>query len=197
MTTPATPTAPVMPPAEPQPPVSKPPPDEETIGRAFNEVVRLARNGERRAVEPLRILLRARPGLAAGIGGDLAWMGLVAAVRNYTGQDLATREAVHQQLAEMGIELAGENQRPTGMERLLIERVLSTWLHLHQLEINYAEHERPTFETDNHYQRLITVTQGRYLAAIKALAEVRRRPLPAVQINIAREQVNVAGDGAM
>ena len=38
----------------------------------------------------------------------------------------------------------------------------------------------------------ITAAQKRYLAAIKGLAEVRKLALPALQVNIARKQVNVA-----
>jgi len=35
--------------------------------------------------------------------------------------------------------------------------------------------------------------QRRYLAAIKALAMVRRLGIPAVQINVADQQINVMG----
>ena len=33
----------------------------------------------------------------------------------------------------------------------------------------------------------------RYLSALKALAQVRKLALPALQVNIAKEQVNVSG----
>ena len=38
----------------------------------------------------------------------------------------------------------------------------------------------------------ITASHTRYLTAIRTLAQVRRLPVPNVQVNIAREQVNVA-----
>jgi hypothetical protein len=43
-----------------------------------------------------------------------------------------------------------------------------------------------------HYQRSLSAAQKRYLAAIKALAVVRKHVVPVLQVNIARKQVNVA-----
>ena len=44
-----------------------------------------------------------------------------------------------------------------------------------------------------YFQKAIAAAQKRHLAAIKALAEVRKLALPAVQLDIAKKQVNVAG----
>ena len=46
------------------------------------------------------------------------------------------------------------------------------------------------------YQRRLSLAQSRYLSAIRTLAQVRRLQVPAVQVNIAREQLNVAALGA-
>ncbi len=49
-----------------------------------------------------------------------------------------------------------------------------------------------TMEQGEYHQRTIDRAQKRYLAAIKALAQVRRLLTPAVQVNIADQQINLA-----
>jgi hypothetical protein len=44
-----------------------------------------------------------------------------------------------------------------------------------------------------YYQRRMDRAHAHYLSAIKALAQVRKLALPALQVNIAKKQVNVAG----
>ena len=43
------------------------------------------------------------------------------------------------------------------------------------------------------HQHRITVAHNRYLSAIRTLAQVRRLQVPAMQVNIAEQQLNVAG----
>ncbi len=76
--------------------------------------------------------------------------------------------------------------------RLLVERVVACWFHLNHMDMLYAERlggkEGMTWPTDEGYQRRIERAQRRYLAAIKALAQLRRLAVPVVQVNIARQQ---------
>jgi hypothetical protein len=67
------------------------------------------------------------------------------------------------------------------------------WLHLHYAENIYVQamHELTITQATFHRRRL-SLAQSRYLSAIRTLAQVRRLQVPAVQVNIAREQVNVA-----
>jgi hypothetical protein len=88
-------------------------------------------------------------------------------------------------------ELAGPN--PTPLERLLIERIVAFWLHLHYLEQIYAQKDSKSLELGSYYQRSISSAQKRYLAAIKTLAVIRKLAVPVLQVNIARKQMNVAG----
>ncbi len=76
-----------------------------------------------------------------------------------------------------------------------MERIVANWLHLGRVEFNYANRETLSAELDAHYQRSLSAAQKRYLAAIKALAVVRRLALPALQVNIAQKQrvKNVTG----
>jgi hypothetical protein len=46
------------------------------------------------------------------------------------------------------------------------------------------------------WQKRIDAAHRRYLSAIKTLATVRKLALPALQVNIARRQVNVLGPTA-
>jgi hypothetical protein len=91
----------------------------------------------------------------------------------------------------MRSELAGAS--PTPLERLLVERVVACWLHLHHLEIGYSAQESMSLELGAYYQRCLSSAQKRYLAAIKTLALVRKLAVPVLQVNIARKQVNMAG----
>jgi hypothetical protein len=43
------------------------------------------------------------------------------------------------------------------------------------------------------FERRVTQCQKRYLAAVKALAQVRRLMRPFIQVNIAEKQINVVG----
>ena len=127
------------------------------------------------------------PALVDFLGGDLAKQAQVALILKFSGRNLAFREALPRKLDALRKELSGTN--PTPLERLLIERVISCWLHLHQLEINYAHCEDVTFEMGTYYERCITSAQKSYLAAIKSLALIRKL---AIQVNIAKKQVNMA-----
>ena len=93
---------------------------------------------------------------------------------------------------ELRTELSGQN--PTPLEKLLVERIVATWLHLHHLETLYASKDSFSLDLGVYYQKVISAAQKRYLAAIKSLAEVRKLALPVLQVNIAKKQVNVASN---
>ena len=48
------------------------------------------------------------------------------------GQDLLTEEAIQRKMAALRTELIEPNASP--LERLLVDRVVALWLHLHKLE---------------------------------------------------------------
>jgi hypothetical protein len=52
-----------------------------------------------------------------------------------------------------------------------------------------------TFQEGTYAQERQGRAQRRYLAAIKALAQVRKLHLPPIQVNIAKEQTNVVAAG--
>jgi len=93
------------------------------------------------------------------------------------------------QLACMREEVAGDN--PSPLERLRAERVTATWLQVQLFEGIYASSmfKSMTLVQADHHQRRIDKAHKRHLCAVRALAQVRKMG-PAVQINIAEEQIN-------
>ena len=128
------------------------------------------------------------------LGGNLADQAARALLGSFAGKNLAVRGAVARQMADLRAELGGP--APSAVERLLAERAVCCWLHLHVLEVNYGSKGSLTLDLAEHYQRCIDRAHKRYLSALKALADVRRLAGPAVQVNIARKQVNVAAGTA-
>jgi len=74
--------------------------------------------------------------------------------------------------------LRTELNATTPLEKLLAERIVCCWLHLHTLEY------RLTLQTDMsvqlHYERCISQANRRYLASIRTLATVRKLGVPAI-----------------
>lgn len=156
-------------------------------------MIRRAEAGDASALPAVRELL-AKPGAAALLGGDMAKNARDALLRAFCGTNLYAVEAATKHMADLCAELAGAN--PTPVERLLAERAVACWLHLAHLESVYAGKQSMSLELGMYYQKAIDRTHKRYLSALKALADVRRLALPALQVNIARKQVNVAGGAA-
>ena len=71
---------------------------------------------------------------------------------------------------------------------LCAARWLSTWLSL--LKYRYPERSQ-IWHRDNAYQKLLDRAHGLHLSAIRMLAQIRKMG-PAVQINIAQQQINSA-----
>jgi len=66
----------------------------------------------------------------------------------------------------------------TAIERLLIERVVQTWLQLQLLEMADAQSPSCSLELDKHQQEKTARAERRHLSAIKMLAQVRKMALP-------------------
>ena len=135
----------------------------------------------------LRKLFADDPGRGERLTAEAAGITLV---RKLAGQDLAVREGLRRKLESLRAELGGLTATP--LERLLVERIVACWLHLHHLEALYAGNSMP-LELATYYQRSLSAAHKRYLSAIKTLAVVRKLAVPVLQVNIARRQVNVAG----
>ena len=125
--------------------------------------------------------------------GNLAEHAERAFVENTAGKNHAVREALLRKLKLLRAELAGPN--PTPLERLLVARVVSCWLQVHDADFRYANAASLSLAQAKFYEQRMDRTHKRYLSAIKTLALVRKLALPVLQVNIAEKQVNVASPG--
>jgi len=90
--------------------------------------------------------------------------------------------------------LAGPDAPP--LERLLAQRAVACWLQVNYVEVLFAQGLAAegglAWKPLNEYQRWLDRSHNRFLRTLKVLAQVRALKLPAVQLNVAQQQVNVA-----
>jgi hypothetical protein len=152
-----------------------------------------ANDGDEAALRELRPLLDLMPKIVEQMG-DLSEIAHQAWVDRVAGSQLAMAEALRRTRGALQAKLSRPADSP--LERLLVDRVVLCWLHLHYAEASYAQKmDTLNVEWSDAYQRRIDRAQRRYLQVIRTLAQVRRLALPAVQVNIAGHQVNQIGEG--
>ncbi len=149
------------------------------------------KNPAKKDVEAMQAALREYPELWRF--GDLARQAQHQIIDKTESSELITA-CLYQGTVEMRREMGYEAAPP--LERLLIEQVLLTWLDYHHTQYQYEGHLHvsiPTAHRD-YWDRHINAAQRRYLRAIETLARVRKLSgRGSIQINIAEQQVNVAG----
>jgi hypothetical protein len=150
-------------------------------------LVARAAAGDATALPDLRRLLDCPS--AAKVFYDLAGCVRAAVLRMLAGRDLMLREVAARDADRLRADLLGP--APTAIERLLVERVAVGWLQVQEADLRLAA-AGPGPNADR-CQRRADHTQRRFLAALRALATVRRLARPALQVNIAEQQVNVTG----
>jgi hypothetical protein len=130
--------------------------------------------------------------LVAFYGGNLAVQLVLSVAEKASGDNLAQRAALFHKVRRLKAELAGA--APTPAEELLAERAAVCWLQMHYYDVLLVQQEETlSLRQAEYQQRRCERAQRRYLAALKALALVRKLALPALQLNVAAKQVNVAG----
>lgn len=105
------------------------------------------------------------------------------------------RARLNREIDGFASELAGP--APSAAERTLAESAALDWAFLRFAEANLAYGlgaEKPfTMAQSDHAQRKCDRAHRRLLRTLKTLATVRRLALPALQVNIGAQQLNVAG----
>ncbi len=148
-----------------------------------------AQDGDEEALPVLRKVLDKAPRIARFV--DLARNVERSIVEKMSGDDVFTQEAIPRNLKAMRVEIAGEN--PSPLERLLAERITVCWLELQYFQAIYTQNlGNFSIIQGDYHQRRIDKAHRRYQSSIKALAQIRKMG-PAVQINIAEQQINQAG----
>jgi hypothetical protein len=159
-----------------------------TTPEEIRQVIRRAEGGDAKALPALRKLLEV-PDFVDMCGGDLAQQAERSLIDTAAGKNLSFKEAMIRKIEILRKDLAGPS--PTPLERLLVERIVTCWLHLHDVQIRFVQANGLSIQQADHRQRAIDHCHRRYLSAIKTLATVRKLALPVLQVNIAKKQVNV------
>lgn len=105
-----------------------------------------------------------------------------------------TRESLRSQLEAQATALAGPD--PTPVEQMLARTAAHAWMALrlsegHQYGISCSS-QGLTLKQAEFYQRRTERANRRLLATLRTLATVRKLGVPVVQINLARQQINLA-----
>jgi len=157
---------------------------------ALVELVQAADTGDAAALARLREVYAEAPDIAT----------VVSSLQYTTEQEVLSnfqpgaRETFSQQAQRWRKRLAGDD--PSPLEELLVNRVVLDQLHAlrteHTLQRGLAD--SLSLEQAEYHQRQAERAQRRFLRSAKALAEVRRLIRPVVQVNVADQQVNIAGN---
>ena len=111
--------------------------------------------------------------------------------------DPETKARLERELCDFAADLAGPS--PSPVERVLAETAATCWFAYRLHEATYAagmtEDGGMSFARSEHAQRRMDRAHRRLLATLKVLATVRRLAVPALQINVARQQVNQLNAG--
>jgi hypothetical protein len=186
--------------AEPTPPATREgkPPAKMTSDE-LDELVKRAKKGDRKCLPQLREALKSGdyPNWSRWFrdqyGNPAEWL-KDSLARMAGGEDnLAVWEASEATMDQLRKDLEGPN--PTAVERLLAERAASCWFLVNFYETLYTQSTELTIRQAEFQLRRIESAQKRFLSALKTLAMVRKLALPAIQLNLAERQVNVAGPG--
>jgi hypothetical protein len=151
-----------------------------------NALVRKAQAGDKEAMSQLRKLMD-HP-VTKKMFFDLARRVRESLIEKFARDDCVLRELIEREVGQLRAELLGPD--PTAAERLLAERVAIGWLEVHTAERQLGNR---SLDDAAFWQRQVDHAHRRFLAALRTLATLRRLPRPAVQVNIAEQQVNVSG----
>ena len=135
-----------------------------------------AQEGDQAVLPELQQLLDARPELWRAFG-NVAAHARDALVALGSGKSLLARESILRRMRELETELTGP--APSPLEKLLAERIVICWLQTYLADLDAVHKDRAETRQACHAQRRASACQGRYLSAIRALAQVRKllRPL--------------------
>ena len=155
-----------------------------TTAEGRKEIMRRAQEGDTSVVPALRRILREDDDELID-SGHLARMALARAAAREG--DLLTREIYIRQMEKDAEELAGPN--PSPLEKMLAEKVAISRFRCYYYEsLSVLQLGQGTLQIDDHRHKRLARANRDFLAACKALAQVRKLELPFVQLNVAEKQ---------
>jgi hypothetical protein len=152
-----------------------------------SEFVALAQRGDPEAARQALALVRGNENERELIG---VFVDVGAKLQRHMAEQMGLKGPFLARAFERQLEIMREDLGATNapaLEKMLIERVISCWLQVGQIETEMANQAHPQLleALDRRLQR----AHKRHLTAIKALADVRKVNL-SIQINLANQQVN-------
>ncbi len=152
-------------------------PDYELTIDQMNGLLRQVNDGNQAAFYRFRDLLWSDDDAwIADMLGDVADHARSALQKRIAGGQTGFLEALRTKTENLRTELEGPN--PTLIEKLLVGRVLATWLQVSDADWSAARATEVSMRQDDHYQRRQDRAHKRFLSAVKMLAVVRRLALP-------------------
>ncbi len=154
----------------------------------IQHLIEAARSGDRECKEAMISLLPSSPKAALEVGGGLARVAeraSLTAIGLLDDGDTPVRDIANAEITVLRAELEGK--APSALERLLVSRVICSWLSVNGAEWEYANitRGRSDLQREEFYDRRLARAQRRFLAACKALAQVRKLLGPSFQVNVA------------
>ncbi len=123
---------------------------------------------------------------------------VVKAFVDFAAGDGAGKEALRADLRadlhDFAVGLAGGSE-PGPVERELIETASLCWfwLRLAEFQVSAGDHQGVTLHQSEHAEKRVERAHRRLLATLRTLAQVRKLGVPTIQVNVANQQVNLAG----
>ncbi len=158
-------------------------------------IVKRAASGDRGCLSDVRVLLadpERRADFRTGCRSSSEWLRR-SLIKKSAGKNIIAQEGVAQELDGVRRELEGPN--PTPIERVLSELASFCWHIVNLYECAYANASGWNISQADLQHRKIDKAHARFLSAHRTLAQVRKLALPTLQVNIAKNQVNVAEAG--
>jgi hypothetical protein len=159
----------------------------EIVGRAYK-----AKKPAKEDLQAIRQFLKDYPAMCKAV------FALVESL-----QELMIKNLMHIEVAEIAMEEyvvsirdeMGYHDAPI-LEQLLIENIVTAWLHVQYCESHLAfmAGKDRSIAVLEFWERRLSMAQRRYLAACESLAKIRKMAVPALQLNIGDKQINVAGN---
>jgi hypothetical protein len=161
----------------------------------LDAIVKRAASGDRGCLPDVQALL-ADPECGADFrracGSSAEWL-RQSLIKKAADKNILAQESIAQELDTVRMELEGPN--PTPIERMLAERASLCWYIVNLYENAYANASGWNISQADLQHRKIDKAHARFLSALRTLAQVRKLALPTLQVNIAKNQINVAEAG--
>lgn len=137
----------------------------------LRELVVKAKRGDASVLPRLRQFFAQAPELWQHVG-DLARQSQAGWIKLAAGSDKHLQESICQKVSALKMELADPSTPP--LERLLVERVISSWLQLYYHELREAQQPADSVKLAEFRLKQLTSAQDRHIKAIAALATLKR-----------------------